>query len=197
MPDNVSTPVTLNVKATYGLYNDIIKVAVFSVPATTLSVSPTAVLPGQELTLNTGEFTRYDSNITVKIGNFDAAAPTGATADGAGQIKDLTVTVPTLDAGAYTVKLQVGDTVAIGSATVLGEIMFGDSPLPDALLPLGNNLVRVFHFNNATKAWSFYDPRPEFTDLNTLTELSPGQPYWILVRDNASVRLNLMTHNLT
>ena len=72
------------------------------------------------------------------------------------------------------------------------------SPLPDAVADLGDNLVRVFHFNTDNKEWSFFDPRPEFEGLNTLTELAAGQPYWILVSENVeNVVLNGKTRNLT
>ena len=56
--------------------------------------------------------------------------------------------------------------------------------LPGAVSDLGDNLDAIFHFNNTNKAWTFYDPRPEFADLNTLSELNAGQPYWILVKDS-------------
>ena len=197
VPGNASIPGARNVKATYGAYDDIIKIAVLNVPAAALSVSPATVSPGEKLTLNAGGFTRDDSNITVKISDFDAVVPTGAAADAAGRIKDLTVTVPPLDAGIYTVQLQVGDAVAIGAVTVPGEIRYGDAPLPDALAPLGDNLVRVFHLDNDNQTWLFYDPRPEFVDLNTLNTLSPGLSYWILVRDSDRVMLNATAHNLT
>ena len=56
--------------------------------------------------------------------------------------------------------------------------------LPGAVSDLGDNLDAIFHFNNTSKAWTFYDPRPEFADLNTLNELNGGQPYWVLVKDS-------------
>ena len=57
---------------------------------------------------------------------------------------------------------------------------------PAAVSDLGDNLDAIFHFNNATKDWTFFDPRPEFADLNTLTELVGGQPYWVLVKAEQS-----------
>jgi len=59
-----------------------------------------------------------------------------------------------------------------------------------ALEPLEASLVRVWHFDNATKKWSFFDPRPVFADVNTLTELVNGQIYWIKVMQDQMVPLN-------
>ena len=155
-----------------------------------LSVAPDTIFPRADLTLNAAGFARCESNITLTIGDLDMGVPTGTFVDDAGQIKDLTVLAPTLDAGAYIVQLQVGGAVAFSEVTVLGEIMFGYSPLPDVLAPLGNNLVRVFHFNNATKTWSFYDQRPEFAELNTLSALTSGEPYWIMTRESHRITFN-------
>jgi hypothetical protein len=50
---------------------------------------------------------------------------------------------------------------------------------------LGEDLVRVFHFDNVNKVWTFFDPREEFTGVNTLEEFVPGQPYWVRVAGDA------------
>ena len=200
VPGTVDIPSTVNVKATYGASQDISELGKFQVPQANLEISPATVVPGGDLTLNASGFSLFVTDITVKIGNSDAHVPTGTSTDREGAIKDLTVKVPSLDAGTYTVQLQVGGdggTVAIGDVIILADDEGGESPLPAALDPLGDNLVRVFHFNNATKTWSFYDPRPEFTELNTLSALAAGEPYWILVDQDQSVTLNARAHEMT
>lgn len=200
VPGSVSIPSTVNVKATYGANEDISVLSSFSVPQANLDISPATVTPGADLSISGEGFTLYESNITVKIGNSSVAVPTGTSTDRTGAIDDLTVKVPSLDAGTYTVQLTVGGTggtVAIGTVVVLADDDVGESPLPGALSPLGDNLVRVFHFNNATKTWSFYDPRPEFGELNTLDSLAGGQSYWILVGESQDVTLNAEAHQLT
>ena len=58
--------------------------------------------------------------------------------------------------------------------------------------------MRVFHFNGVDKTWSFFDPRPEFDGLNTLSEMVDGEPYWILISEDVEdVVLNNRTRNLT
>ena len=201
VPGDVSIPGTLNVKATYGESEDIVKIENFSVPQANLEVSPATVVPGGDLTLSASGFTLYESNIEVKIGNLDVAVPTGTSTDREGALDGLTVKVPSLDPATYTVQLKVGGgdntTVAIGEVVVLDDDTGGESPLPGALSPLGDNLVRVFHFNNANKTWSFYDPRPEFAELNTLSALTSGQSYWILVGANQDATLNANAYTLT
>lgn len=200
VPGDVGIPSTLTVRATYGTSNDISETVTFKVPAAGLEISPATVVPGADLTLSATGFTLYESQIEVKIGSLDVAVPAGTNTDGEGALKDLTVTVPSLDAGVYTVQLEVGGdagTVAIGEVTVLDDDSFGEADLPEALDELGENLVRVFHFNNANKTWSFYDPRPEFAELNTLSGLSNGQSYWILVNESQNVTLNAKAHSLT
>ena len=55
---------------------------------------------------------------------------------------------------------------------------------------LGENLVRVWHFDNTTKEWTFYDPRPVFAASNTLKELVPGEAYTIRVSNDQTTTLN-------
>ena len=185
VPGKISLPATMSVRASYGEQPvDILAIANFSVPAASLSLTPDRVGPGAVLTLNAAGFARRTRNITVKIGDVAVAVPTNAATDGEGRIKNLAVNVPALDAGAYTVRLNVGGTVAVGAITVPEGYALGESDLAGALAPLGDNLVRVWHFNNLAKTWSFYDPHPEFAELNTLTTLSQGQSYWILLEDD-------------
>ena len=66
-----------------------------------------------------------------------------------------------------------------------------------ALKPLGDKLVRVFEFDNATKTWSFYDPREEFTEVNTLSTLVPGEAYWVKVTETTTATLKARPVTLT
>ena len=53
-----------------------------------------------------------------------------------------------------------------------------------------DNLVRVWHFDNSTKAWTFFDPRPAFSAANTIVRLTMGEVYWINVFSDQTVTLN-------
>ena len=196
---DVAIPSTQQVKASYGAGSEIVKIGTFSVPQANLMVTPELASPGDTISLSATGFSLFESKISVKIGSVTVNVPDGTVTDRDGAIGGLEVIVPSLDAALYTVQLTVGDTVTIGELTVVEETAAGvPAPLPGAMEELGDTLVRVFYFNGVDKAWSFFDPRPDFADLNTLTEMIDGQPYWILVSEGVDdVVLNNMSRTLT
>ena len=196
---DVAIPSTQQVKATYGEGSEIVKIGTFSVPQANLTVTPELASPGDTITLSATGFSLYESKISVKIGSVTVNVPDGTVSDRDGAIGGLEVIVPSLDAALYTVQLTVGETVTIGELTVTEETAAGvPVPLPGAVSELGDNLVRVFYFNGLDKTWSFFDPRPDFADLNTLTDMVEGQPYWILVSEGVEdVFLNNRSRTLT
>ena len=112
------------------------------------------------------------------------------------------ILVPQLEIGTHSVIAKVGNVTANTAFTVLdsgaarprGE----GTPVMDAVEPIGENLERAFHFNNGTKSWTFYDPRPEFADANTVTEFISGQIYWLkIIEDQLAVTLNGSPRDLT
>ena len=198
---DVIIPSTVRIKAVYGDGSEIVKVSSFSVPQANLTVTPDRAAPGDKITLTATGFTQFESEISVKIGNVRVNVPDGTVTDRDGAIGGLEVIVPSLDAGLYTVQMNVGDpsTVTIGEVTVVEDSAVGvASELPGALSEVGDNLVAAFYWNDATKEWAFFDPRPEFAELNSLTELASGQAYWILVAENQdNVVLNGKSRSLT
>ena len=198
---DVIIPSTVRIKAVYGDGSEIVKVSSFSVPQANLTVTPDRAAPGDKITLSATGFTQFESEIEVKIGNVKVNVPDGTVTDRDGAVGGLEVIVPSLDAGLYTVQMNVGDpsTVTIGELTVVEESAAGvATELPGALSEVGDNLVAVFYWNDATKEWAFFDPRPEFAELNSLTELASGQAYWILVAENQdNIVLNGKSRSLT
>ena len=180
---DVAIPSTNQVKGTYG-GGEIVQVGNFVVPAATVTVTPGSAQPGDEVSLSATDMPVYASADYVKIGGTVFGDP-GANTDIDGNITIDGVLVPGLDPGTYSVVINVDGTVAIGELEVLAEdsARGAGAELPGALEPLGGNLVRVFHFNGVNKSWDFYDPRPDFAELNTLTTLVNGEPYWVLVSD--------------
>ena len=57
----------------------------------------------------------------------------------------------------------------------------------DVFGSLGDRLTLVWQFDNESQTWSFYDPRPEFADFNTLNEVSSGQIVTIILSEGDSV----------
>ena len=196
VPGNVAIPSTISVRASYGDTNDLSQQAKFRIPSSDLTVAPSTAPEGAEVILNGGGFAPFESNITVKIGSSDVAVPTGVTTNREGDLEDMTVRIPALDDGVYTVQLQVGDTVALAELRVL-ESARGEIDLLEGLAPMGSNFVRLFYFNSAIKFWFFHDPRPDFDDLNTQVTLTTGHAYWILVDESQTVTLNGRARTLT
>ena len=195
---DVAIPSTNQVKGSYG-GGEIVEVGNFVVPAATITVTPGSAQPGDEVTLSATDMPVYASADYVKIGGTVFGDP-GVNTDIDGNITIDGVLVPGLDPGTYSVVINVDGTVAIGELEVLAEdsARGAGAELPGALEPLGGNLVRVFHFNGVNKSWDFYDPRPDFAELNTLTTLVNGEPYWVLVSDGQEdVLLNNRARTLT
>ena len=178
---NVAIPSTNQVTATY---ESVVKVGSFSVPAATVTVTPSVAQPGDLISISATDMPVYTAAEQVKIGGTEFNDP-GVNTDRDGNITIDDLLVPGLDPGTYSVLLKIHDTIAIGEIEVVAEDSAAGpgAMLPDALTDLGTTLVRVFHFNGVDKSWDFYDPRADFADLNTLTTLVNGEPYWILVSE--------------
>ena len=193
---DVGIPSTNQVK---GAYRDVVEVGSFTVPAATVTVTPTQAQPGDTISLSATDMKPYAEADYVKVGGTTYNDP-GANTDIDGNITIGDVLVPGLDPGTYSVIINVDGTVAIGELEVLAEdsAAGAGAELPGALEELGDSLVRVFHFNGVDKSWDFYDPRDEFAELNTLTTLVNGEPYWVLVSDGQEdVVLNKRARTLT
>ena len=114
-----------------------------------------------------------------------------------------------LENGTVAVSVEVNDTSRVTTFVVTNGLT-GEPETPEAgpvsgppqpnwsprkfspslsLNLLENNLIRVFHFDNTTKRWSFYDPNPDFAPANTLKELVQNEAYWVQVKWDQSIWL--------
>ncbi len=194
----VAIPDTVQVKASYD-GGKVVKIGSFAVPASTITVTPNEGQPGDMVTLTSGNMPVYTEADYVEIGGTTYTDP-GVNTDRDGNITVEDVLIPGLDPGVYSVVINVDGTIAIGEINVLAESSAAGAPaeLPGAVENLGDSLVAIFHFDDVGKSWSFYDPRPEFADLNTLTEMVNGEAYWILVSETVEdVVLNNKVRSLT
>ncbi len=192
----VTIPSTIQVEVKYA---DVVKLATFDVPVATITIDPAEAQPGDMISITATDMPVYTDADQVKIGGSQIGSLNAHT-DRDGNITVDDVLVPGLDPGTYSVQLTVKNTVAIGELKVLAESAAGGAPaeLPGAVENLGDNLVAIFHFDDVGKVWSFYDPRPEFAELNTLTSLANGEAYWILVSETVDeVVLNNKVRSLT
>ena len=194
----VNIPDTVQVKANYG-EGRVVKISSFAVPASTITVTPNEGQPGDMVTLTASNMPVYTEAKYVEIGGTTYDNP-GVNTDRDGNITVEDVLIPGLDPGVYSVVIKVQDTIAIGEVKVLAESSAAGAPseLPGAVESLGDSLVAIFHFDDVGKVWTFYDPRPDFAELNTLTEMVNGEAYWILVSETVEdVVLNNKVRSLT
>ena len=197
---DVAIPSTVQVRASYG---DVVKIGSFAVPASTIEVTPGEGQPGDFISLSATNMPVYNEVDYIEVGGTRYDDP-GVNTDRDGNVTVEDVLIPGLDPGVYSVVISVGDasnrTIAIGEVNVLAESSARGAPaeLPGATESLGDSLVAIFHFDDVGKVWTFYDPRPDFAELNTLTEMVNGEAYWILVSETVEdVLLNNKNRSLT
>ena len=96
------------------------------------------------------------------------------------------VIVPGIDSGTHVLQVDAGGSIATWVMTVPDAAVITTRPSGDVFADLiaSNNLTVVWHFDNDTKAWSFYDPRPEVAAAVDLTEVTSGDNVWIQVVAN-------------
>ena len=140
---------------------------------------------GEYVTITGTGFPAYAAVATLTIGGLDVRPTPAPSTDVDGGFTS-TVMVPGLTEGNHTVKVTASSVtgsisikvnattaVVIAVSTATADV-FGDSIAAD-------NLVRVWRFDNASQAWSFYDPREAFASANTMDDTASGDIVWVNV----------------
>ena len=174
--------------------------ATHSLPSASITVSPASSPSGFTVTVIGINFPAFVGVSSLKVGPIQALPSSGPNTNGDGTFT-ANMIVPSLPVGPQIVIATVGGLTAVANLTVLASLV-PPTPTPTptptivdpdiALEPLSavDNLERVWHFNNTTKSWTFYDPRPGFSSVNTLSGMVTGQGYWIKVFQDQTVILN-------
>ena len=193
----VTIPSTSRIEARYS--DELVRLGSYRVPASIVSVEPGECQPGDSVTLSAYRLPVHSRISRVEIGGRDVMPAGTPSTNGDGAVTVENVIVPGLDAGTYSVLIEVEETVAVGSMEILSERPSGTETLVDeALAPLGDNLAAVFYFDGVSKTWLFYDARPEFAEMNTLEKLVAGETYWVLVATDVNdVALNGRSRSFT
>ena len=134
--------------------------------------------------------TAFSSLVTVDvltIGNANALPSPAPRAGRNGEVT-ATILVPLFNPGTYTVVMSTGaNFTATGTFTVVtasappASTQANTQEIFAVVIDNDANLVRVWRYNNATAEWSFYDPRDEFADANTLEKTGAGDIVWVNV----------------
>ena len=173
---------------------------IHAIPGGLLRVEPAAAPSGAPVTIAGEGFRPFVSVSTVEFAGRGTLGGRTVNTDGQGNLLIPNIVVPGLDPGIVDVTVNVaGETaITIFEVTDSGEGQgLPATEIMKELEPLGENLERVFYFNNSTKTWSFFDPRPEFAKANSLKALTIGKIYWIKVFQDVEATLNGRSRNLT
>jgi hypothetical protein len=161
-----------------------------TVPAGILSVTPEGGPPGTVIYVSGKAFKAF-TPYSLTIGGLNVLTTEHVNTDGDGNFSE-SVVVPPLREGIHALVAQRQDLGLVGQVTAetfpfrVGDI--GPATLPSELvfedLVDADNLIVVWSFDNATKEWAFYDPRPEVASAVDLTEITTGDNVWIQVTAN-------------
>ena len=141
-------------------------------------------------------FRRYARVDTMTIGALDVSPGTSLSTDANGDF-EVRFLAPGIGHGRQTVIVSVAGVTASAGFDIKqsGVPPGGEAPVATALEALSDNLAAIFHFNDDTKVWSFYEPGYE--DAGDLGHMITGESYWIQVRSTAEATLNGKTRQLT
>ncbi|MDE2779626.1 MAG: IPT/TIG domain-containing protein [Chloroflexota bacterium] len=198
LPLNMPTPSSNWVRAEF---NDdsgitVITSAPHEVPGAVVQVKPASGPPGSTFTLTGSGFRKHVRVVSVLFGNIDVTPGGSIATDALGDFA-VEVTAPGLDPGLQTVQVTIAGVTASTPFEIAppGVTPGAIVPVAEGLAELGDGLEVLFHFNNDTKAWTYYDPL--FTEENTLNFLVAGETYLALVKETTEAILNGRTRNLS
>ena len=164
-----------------------------SVPEGSISVSRDRGPSGSTITVTGEGFKNFVPVSRVTVGDLEVTPSPRPSTDAQGAV-EFEITIPGLEVGIQTIEVDVGDTTAsVGFHVALSSEVGESKPVAEAVEPLAANLDVVWHFNNDTKEWTFYDGQ----EGSTLTYMTTGQTYLIQIKSDQEVILNTKTRSLT
>lgn len=173
--------------------------AVHAVPRPTITLSPSSGVPGTAVTVAGKGFPPNAVISSSRAGDINVLSAPAPVTDGDGNLLTF-FTMPIFLPGVQTVSVTAGGLTGNGVFTVIeGAAVVQTLPTPspsalpaDALASLtqGENLLRVWTFNNGSKTWEFFDPRPAFVNANTINRMVPSYIYWFQLKRGQAASLN-------
>ena len=172
---------------------------VHTVPEPTITLSPSTGVAGTAVTIAGKGFSPNIAVSTARTGGINVLGSPRLVTDDDGDFVKI-FNMPVFPPGRQTVTVAVDGWAAKNVFTVVeGVAVTRALPLPssstkaaDALASLtqDENLIRVWTFDNGSKTWEFFDPRPAFSKANTINSMVPSRIYWIRLNRDQTTSLN-------
>ena len=172
---------------------------VHTVPEPTITLSPSTGVAGTAVTIAGKGFPPNIAVSTARTGGINVLGSPRLVTDDDGDFVKI-FNMPVFPPGRQTVTVAVDGWAAKNVFTVVeGVAVTRALPLPssstkaaDALASLtqDENLIRVWTFDNGSKTWEFFDPRPAFSKANTINSMVPSRIYWIRLNRDQTTSLN-------
>ena len=170
-------------------------------PDAVVTLSSVQAQRGTSVTVSGANFHTYRP-VMIEIAGSEVT-PSGTTTDADGSFST-DVLVPGLSLGNKNLRVTVNDVPVVEFleivATPVSTTMTSEEAFAD--LVAMDNLIVVWYFDNDTKGWSFYDPRPEVAAAVDLNMVSSGDNVWIQITadqmfqgDDLKAGWNLVTLN--
>ena len=151
-------------------------------PGSAITVPETAQV-GTLATISGTNFEPFTS-LTVDIGGRDATPTPGPETDKNGAF-ELEARVPRLSAGSHTITIKDGSPEENSVTETFDVVTTPVVSTPQEVFgSLGDNLVVVWRYDNATATWASYAPGAP-AEINDLAGVSRGNIVWVQVTANA------------
>jgi len=187
VPITASIPSTNSVRSVFTVSSvDYTTATTHDIPKAVMTMDPISGPSGTNVTITGSGFKAHSTVSTLDFGSIDVR-PAPVPATGTDGTFTTTVLIPQANTGAHPMKATVSSTTASGTFTVTDEpAVSGDTESATyfaSIIDNGENLVRVFRFDNTSQSWSFFDPLPAFAEVNELKTVAGGDIVWVRVNE--------------
>ena len=191
---NFSLPFTVPVTARIGRPNTVTAVAEdggtelvraeaeHTLPSGDITVTPESVLPGDTATIRGENLPAFSVVRPVHIGGRDVTPVPHTSVDRNGAF-EIEVTVPQMELGEQLVRVEASGVILTYIIEITEPPLSG--PTGDVFRELiqADVLMRIWQLEPSDQSWTHFDPREEFADFNTLTEVNSGEFVWIKMNE--------------
>lgn len=194
---NFSLPFTVPLNARIGVVNKVTGFAEYTdegrnkevsaeadhtLPSSGITVAPDSVLPGDTVTIRGENLPAFSVVRPVQIGGRDVTPVPNARVDQSGAF-EIEVTVPLIELGEQVVRVEASGVILTHIIQIAEPPLSG--PTTDVFRELikAGSLARLWQLEPSDQSWTLFDPRPEFAEFNTLSEVSSGDFVWVNMKE--------------